>query len=173
MRRDEPGAYRSETPEQTLARLAAATAPAGVPGARFTVRLARFGYAIDEVDAFVSRLERASADKIRDVTFSVRRFGPGYDIDEVDGFLERAEAARRQGAPAAALRLPRPARAPARPQEHGPEVRLKGGVLRLPQATKAISLGIVLLLVGLFLARTMIPPSMWPGNTRPRSSKAW
>ena len=63
----------------------------------------REGYSIEEVDAFVERVEEAlrspspsmSADDVSGVTFTAVRLREGYSMQDVDGWLDQAESALR------------------------------------------------------------------------------
>lgn len=61
------------------------------------VRL-REGYAIEEVDEFLDRVERGlvRAEEVNQVQFSTVRMRAGYDEDEVDDHLDRVEAMLRR-----------------------------------------------------------------------------
>ena len=78
------------------------------PGTRFTTTKLRPGYAQDEVDRFVGRIEqtlggqampgdRVTADDVRSVRFRTVRLRPGYDQREVDEALSTYEEQLRQG----------------------------------------------------------------------------
>ncbi|MDH5278764.1 MAG: DivIVA domain-containing protein, partial [Actinomycetota bacterium] len=87
-----------ETPEQTLARLHAASRAAAAPasgqprGPRFTVVKMAEGYNIAEVDAFIDTIDQRTPGEVRGVQFSTSRLTRGYDEDEVDRFLDEYEA---------------------------------------------------------------------------------
>jgi DivIVA domain-containing protein len=78
------------------------------PGTRFSTTKLRPGYARDEVDRFVARIEQTlggqampgdqvTADDVRLVRFRTVRLRPGYDQREVDEALSTYEEQLRQG----------------------------------------------------------------------------
>lgn len=86
-----------ETPEETLARLDAASRAAAGPATeqprrpRFkVVRLAET-YAMSEVDAFIDTIDQRTVGEVREVHFSTVRLR-GYDKRQVDHFLDEHEA---------------------------------------------------------------------------------
>lgn len=91
-------AAAGETPEQTLARLAAASRVADGPAPdqprrpRFKVVKMAEGYNMAEVDAFIDTIDQRTADEVREVHFSTVRLTRGYDEDEVDRFLDEQVA---------------------------------------------------------------------------------
>jgi DivIVA domain-containing protein len=86
-------AATAETPEQTIARLAAGSAATDqLRGPRFTVVNVVEGYDIAEVDAFIDTIDQRTADEVRGVLFSTVRLRHGYNEDEVDRFLDERAA---------------------------------------------------------------------------------
>jgi DivIVA domain-containing protein len=102
-------------------------------GQRFRRRALRRGYKVDEVDAFLDRVEATlggqpldapvSAQEVHDVVFRVR-FG-GYDEWQVDLHLDRVERQLAEAAPhlPAYGRMPEPDRI-GPPDRHGPPDRM-------------------------------------------------
>lgn len=60
---------------------------------RFTLVRWREGYAVEDVEALVAKIEAgtATSDDIRNARFTPVRLRPGYDMDEVDRYLARVE----------------------------------------------------------------------------------
>ena len=62
--------------------------------ARFTLVRWREGYAVEDVDALVARIEAgtATSGEIKNARFTPVRLSPGYAMGEVDRYLSDVEA---------------------------------------------------------------------------------
>jgi DivIVA domain-containing protein len=131
------GVATGETPEETLARLNAASGAGLAPvasrslGSRFPVVHLKEGYRTDEVDAFIDTLDQRTADEVQSVEFPTTR-RRGYDEDEVDRFLN--EYVARLNVAACVTEPAHPARADPAPLASARRSEApRGRLARIPQ----------------------------------------